>query len=385
MDTLTARERFLRSMAYRSVDRVPYRQPGMWPQTLERWLQEGMPWIEKAENLVGASGLYPGCQYFGFDRWDFIDIKLNAQPPYPETVLEESDRYRIYVDAEGSTRKELRGKASHGGQMSMDTFVDFPAKNRTSWAKFKKCFDPQTGARFPKWWKDLAKIWKQRDYPLVLPLNSERAFGLYSWLRRCMGTVDACTIFFDDPAFAEELLDFYTDFTIDTIHHALHDVDIDCFNIFEDMAGKGGPLLSPNVFKKYLVPRYKRLVEFLRRHNVAYISMDSDGDMRPLIPLLLEMGIDVLWPIEVAAGMEPVELRKEYGRDLRMWGGIDKRELTKGRKEIVHEVLRKVPQLVEDGGYLPHLDHDIPPDIPYDNFLYYLEVLHRACEGRYGA
>ena len=372
-------------MAYQAVDRVFYRQPGMWPQTLDRWLREGMPWIEKAENLVGASGLYPGCQYFGFDRCDYMDIKLNAQPPYPETVLEENERYRTFIDAEGSTRNELKGKTSRGGQMSMDTFVDFPAKTRKGWAEFKQHFDPLTGARFPKWWEDRVKIWRQRDYPLVLPLNSERAFGLYSWLRRCMGTVEACTIFLDDPTFAEELLDFYTQFTMDTIHNALHDVEVDCFNIFEDMAGKGGPLVSPGIFRTFLMPRYKRIVDFVRSHKVACISMDSDGDMKPLIPLILETGIDVLWPIEVAAGMEPVELRKEYGRDLRMWGGIDKRELAKGRKDIEYEVLRKVPQLVEEGGYLPHLDHDIPPDIPYDNFLYYLEILHRACEGRYGA
>src|SRR5208283_4418444 len=170
-------------------------------------------------------------------------------PPFPETTLQEDERYRIFIDAEGSTRKELKGKASFGGQMSMDTFVDFPARTRKGWTEFKKHFDPQTGARFPKWWEDQVRIWRQRDYPLVLPLNSERGCGLYSWLRRCMGTVDACTVLYDDPEFGEELLDFYTDFTIETIHNALHVVEVDCFNFFEDMAGKGGPLLSPFLYR----------------------------------------------------------------------------------------------------------------------------------------
>jgi uroporphyrinogen decarboxylase len=200
-----------------------------------------------------------------------------------------------------------------------------------------------------------------------------------------MGTVDACTVFYDDPAFAEELLDFYTDFTMETIHQALHEVDIDYFNIFEDMAGKGGPLVSPRIFRKFMLPRYRRIADFVRSHGVEFVAMDSDGDVRALIPLIMEAGINILWPLEIAAGVEPLDVRKEYGRDLRLWGGIDKRELAKGRKEVEHELMRQVPALLEDGGYIPHVDHDVPPDVPYDNFLYYLELKRRIAEGRDGA
>ena len=101
--------------------------------------------------------------------------------------------------------------------------------------------------------------------------------------------------------------------------------------------------------------------------------------------MVMEGGINVLWPVEPAAGMEPLELRKEYGRDLRLWGGIDKRALARGRDDIEHELLRKVPALLEDGGYIPMLDHDVPPDVPYDNYLYYVEIKRRIAEGQYGA
>jgi uroporphyrinogen decarboxylase len=189
-------------------------------------------------------------------------------------------------------------------------------------------------------------------------------------------------VFYDDPVFAEELLDFYTQFTMETIHKALHDVQFDYFNIFEDFAGKGGPLVSPKIFKRFLLPRYRQVTDFLHRHGVEFISMDSDGDVRVLIPLIIEAGINCLWPLEVAAGMQPLQIRKEYGRDLRLWGGIDKRELTKGRKEIRAELLRQAPAIIEDGGYIPTLDHDVPPDIPYDNFMTYLEIKRRIIEGR---
>jgi uroporphyrinogen decarboxylase len=358
---------------------------GIWGQTLDRWLSEGMPMVEKQENLIGALGLLSGSDYFGFDRRDYVDVRLDAQPPYLEVVLEETERHRVFIDEEGSTRRALKMGEAHGMRMSMDTFVDFPAKNREDWVEFKKHFNPKDPVRYPKWWEDKVQVWAERDYPVVLPVNSERAFGLYSWLRRCMGTVNACLVLYDEPAYAEELLDFYTDFTIDTIHRALHEVDIDYFNIFEDMAGKGGPLVSPKLFKKFMVPRYRRLTDFLHSHGVEYVSMDSDGDIRALIPLIMEGGINVLWPIEPAAGMEPLELRKEYGRDLRLWGGIDKRALAKGREDIEHELFRKVPALLEDGGYIPMLDHDVPPDVPYDNYLYYLELKRRIAEGQDGA
>ena len=385
METLSDRDRFLRLMRYQTIDRVPYHETPLWGQTIDRWYREGMPPVEREDALLGPMGLYSGSEFFGLDRREYVDVRLDAQPPLPETILEETERYRVFVDEEGTTRKALKVGESRSMRMSMDTFVDFPAKNREEWARFKRRFDPRTPLRYPKWWREKVSIWARRDYTLVLPLNSVHAFGLFSWLRRCMGTVNACTVFYDDPAFAEELLDFYTDFTIETVHKAVHEVPPDYFNIFEDMAGKGGPLVSPRLCKKFMVPRYRRLVDFLGIHGVEFVSLDSDGDLRPLIPLLMEAGIALLWPLEVAAGMEPLELRREYGRDLRLSGGIDKRELAEGktRKDIERELLRKVPALLEDGGYIPTLDHDVPPDVPYDNYLYYLELKRRIAEGRY--
>ena len=379
---LSSRERFLRTLDYKSVDRVPYHSMGLWQQTLERWMAEGLGQVARTEFMVGASGMVCGSEYFGLDRWEYIDIRLDAQPYFKEEVIEETDRYRIFIDQEGATQRIIKDDENLRGVRG---YIDHPAKTREDWARFKKRFDPTTPSRYPFYWEEKVKAMADRDYPTILPMNSASAFGLYSFLRRCMGTEEACVAFYDDPSFAEELLDFYTDFTTETIHHCLHEVKVDCYNIFEDMAGKGGPLVSPSIFKQFLMPRYKRIIEFLNKHGVKWISMDSDGDMWALIPLLIESGINILWPMEIASGMEPLEARKKYGRDLRLWGGLDKRVLAGSREAIEHEVLRKVPALLKDGGYIPFLDHDPHPDIPLDNFYYYLEILRRAAEGRYGA
>jgi len=73
--------------------------------------------------------------------------------------------------------------------------------------------------------------------------------------------------------------------------------------------------------------------------------------------------------------MDVVAMRKKFGRNLIIEGGIDKRVLSKGKKEIEEEVNKKVPELLKDGGYFPGIDHSLPPDVPLENYLYYLKLI----------
>ena len=123
---------------------------------------------------------------------------------------------------------------------------------------------------------------------------------------------------------------------------------------------------------------YRKVNDVLCSAGIDLIMIDTDGDPRVLIPLLLESGINCLYPLEQCnEGMHPAVLRREYGHDLLLWGGIDKRELTKGKKEIDLELQSKIPALLDDGGFIPQLDHLAPPDISYDNWCYYLQ--EKAC------
>ena len=109
--------------------------------------------------------------------------------------------------------------------------------------------------------------------------------------------------------------------------------------------------------------------------------MDSDGNFEVLIPLLLECGINHISPLEQASDMDPIRLRRQYGRDLVLSGGIDKREIAKDKKAIRKELTAKLPQLLERGGYFPALDHTFPPDISYQNFQYYMELKEKLLRG----
>jgi uroporphyrinogen decarboxylase len=123
-----------------------------------------------------------------------------------------------------------------------------------------------------------------------------------------------------------------------------------------------------------MLPRYRKVVDFGRSHGVHLFALDSDGYVHPLIPVWMDAGIDILYPFEVQANMDVLEVRKKYGPDLRMWGGIDKRPLTVGRAAIDRELARVKP-LIDDRGYLPMLDHSATPDTPYENYKYFLERL----------
>jgi uroporphyrinogen-III decarboxylase len=185
-------------------------------------------------------------------------------------------------------------------------------------------------------------------------------------------------LFYDDPVFLEEVLDNRAQLMIEVTDRVLQDTDIDYFAFWEDMAYKTGPLLSPALFKKYLSPRYKRVTEFLRSRGIDLIFVDSDGNVEELIPLWLDAGVNGVWPFEVTAGMDVVRLRKQYGNDLLMIGGLDKRALAQGRDAITREIESKVPWMIERGGYIPQVDHGVPPDVSWDNFCYFNELLRKT-------
>jgi len=193
-----------------------------------------------------------------------------------------------------------------------------------------------------------------------------------------MGTKGVSKAFFAKPSLVHDMMDFIADFAMEVTHRALHDVCPDYFNFFEDFAHKGGPHFSPRIFKEFMLPRYRRVTEFMRQHGVDIIWLGSDGNTEVLIPLLIEAGITCIWPLEAAAGMDSQKIRREHGEDLALSGGIDKREIAKGKKAVEREVMGKVPELIAEGGYIPTLDHSFPPDIAYENFFYYLQVKLKA-------
>jgi len=374
---MTQRERFIRTMTFDHPDRAPNHELGLWGQTYERWLAEGAP-----EEALGGSW-FDGIESLGMDRREFLNVNLGMIPAFEPEVIEETDRYVVHRDGQGIIHKALKEGTVRGTRPSMDQYLRFAVETPEDFEALKQRYDPTDPARYPADYPAIVERLKTRDHPVCLCVNC--AMGLYSNCRVWMGTENLSLAFYDQPALVHDMMEFIADFAIKALRRALQDVEIDYFNYFEDLAYKTGPLISPALFREFMLPRYQRINAFLRSHGVDLITLDSDGNTEVLIPLFIEAGISGHWPCEIAADMEPVKLRREYGRDMAFMGGIDKRALAKGRRAIDEEVLSKVPQLLEAGGYIPYIDHTVPPDVSWQDFLYYMDLKQRCLEGRIGA
>jgi len=356
------------------VDRIPNMEIGLWPQTRERWLHEGMP------KSVGCV-LLAGDPYFQLDGAE--GTALNAAgplPPFEQRVLEETADYLVFVDQRGRTRQGLKVDGRYTS-VCMDHYISFPVKDRRSFLNMRKRYEGNPGARYPApaEWSAFAERSRRADTPFCLN-NIWGDFGFYSMLRDWCGTEGVSCLFYDDPPLIHECLEFLEGYILRLYARALREACFDYIIIHEDLAGKGGPLIGPKLFREFILPHYKRYIRFLKAGGIPVVIVDTDGDFEALIPEFLEAGVDAFNPMEVAAGMDPVAMRRKYGKRFSMVGGVDKREIAKGRRAIDREVERLAP-IVQEGGYIPWIDHTVPPDTSLADFQYYLERKRKVLAG----
>lgn len=353
-------ERFRACMNYEPVDRTPFWAWGAWPETVERWQQEGYD-PDHFDLNMGADARQ------GYGGWFFPD------PPFERRVIAEDAEHILYVNHEGILMREMKNRPAS----SMPQFVKFPVETREEFRRFwKERMRPDLTQRIGADWKEQLRATRRQRGPFIV--ISDRWGGFFGPLRNLVGVERLCTLFYDDPAFVEEMMDADADFIIAIMAQVLEVVAIDAFALWEDMAYKTGPLISPGMVRRYMLPRYRRVVEFLTSRGVPLIGLDSDGRIDALIPVWLDAGLNFLYPFETQAGMDVLAVRREYGRGLRIWGGVDKRALAHGPAAIDAELARLKP-LMEEGGYLPHTDHSIPPDISFADYCYYMQRMEELC------
>ncbi|MCX7599574.1 MAG: hypothetical protein N2512_12025 [Armatimonadetes bacterium] len=352
---MTARERFLETFRFGSPDRPFMMSQWVFPETVERWQNEGMT----PDVHFNA--------YFGFDRMEHVPINLGLIPPIKEKTVEENAEHAVIEDELGGRRKVWKDRG-----IGMPQWISYPLRDRATWEEFKRRLNPHSPCRYPLYWDDLKRCYKGRDYPLGISGGS-----FYGWIRNWMGMENLAVLYYDDPDLVAEMTDYIGDFVLTVIRRAVEEVELDFATYWEDMAMKTGPLISPELFRKYMSPNYRKVVGFLRDAGIDIHMVDSDGNIDQLIPLWLEVGVNCVYPIEIAAGCDPLAYRRHYGRQLLMLGGIDKRALRGTKEEVEAEVMSKVPELVKQGGYSPMVDHAVPPDVPLANFKYYLDLCHQ--------
>ncbi len=360
---LTPLERFRRLMRYEPVDRLPNWELGVWPQAADRWLAEGLP----PDKVRGD--WFSGLPALDHDPKIFAPLNFKLHPCFERLVIEEDEHYEVVRNSLGVVTRALKEGAVGGGRMCMDQYLKFPVENAEDFHLLRKRLDPTDPARYPADWDERVAAWRQRDCPLVLGTNC--SCGFYWAAREWMGTERLSEAFYDQPRLVHEMMEFHADFVIELTRRARADIEFDYLTLNEDLAFKSAPLLSPACFRQFIMPPLKRLIDELKRHGVRYVALDTDGCPERLIAMMMEAGVDILWPIERAAeNNDPRELRRRFGRSLHLWGGVDKREVARGPAAIDAHLAELRP-LVAEGGFVPTLDHTFPPDISREAFEHY--------------
>ena len=347
------RERFNRVMRYQSVDHPPLLAPGPWVSTRRRWEREGCP---------AGVDLH---EYFGLPPFRLASVGIDTLmiPPFKEIILEDKGEFVIKIDRHGARVRNFKEEDS------MPEFLEYAIKGQESLPWLREKFELKAPGRVTPDW--LAKARQVRERGGLLFINGGMYFG---FLNEHMGTEHLLVAYFDDPAFIHAVNELQCSACEFALNTALPEFKIDCVAYHEDMAYRNGSMISPAMFREFMTPYYKRIQAIAVRHGIDLQFLDSDGNVEELIPLWLEVGINILTPMEVAAGMDVVRLRKKFGRELRMFGGFDKRILAAGKKQIRAELERLRP-LIEDGGYIPGIDHGTPPDVSWVNACCYVETL----------
>jgi uroporphyrinogen decarboxylase len=357
---MNARERFHATMHYLPRDRCPIMDFGFWTETLVIWEQYGLP---RGANTDAFFGMDP--------QWIVAPINTHLCPGFPHVVLEDRGETEVVRDSDGVTKEQGKFLGS------IPRHLDHILKDRASWeTEFRPRLDGTRPERYPRNWTDRLNRYRdpERDYPLGINAGS-----LYGWIRNWMGLEAVSMLVYDDLPLFAEMVETVADCIIAAMTPALATgVRFDYALMWEDMCYRAGPLLSPKLFQEVLVPHYQRITRLLRKHGVDIVIVDCDGDISKLVPVWLEAGVNTMFPLEIGAwSADPVAYRRQYGRDLLMVGGLSKRILAGSREEITREVERLAP-LVEEGGYIPTPDHRVPPDVPLDNYLFYLTEAKRV-------
>ena len=360
---LSRRDRFLRTMHCQSVDRRPVYLPKAWPDTLERWRGEGMP-----ADVTNVHE-YLGVARFGFKMTN-ITPAAGPFPPFEQKVVREDDDEIVSIDAYGRTMRQFRSRTS------LPEWIAFPVREPEDLRRYiDEHFDVSTlDARFPADWADRAKAAQARGDVVMID------GGCYYWTLRSIAGIDGASyLLYDCPELVDELCERYFTVVREGLRRAVELVTVDMIGFGEDFAFKNGPLLSPDMFQRLIKPRYAKTMAFAHEHGIELTWHDSDGDCRLLLPHMLEAGVNSTVPCEVAAGMDPVALRREFGRELRIGGGFDKRIVARGPDAVRQELQRLAP-VIREGGFVPGIDHSVPADVSWDQYRHYLDLLVEAVQ-----
>jgi hypothetical protein len=277
-----------------------------------------------------------------------------------EEILEETDEHIIARDARGRRVKLCKGAAT------LPLPLDYPVRDMDDWRRVQPHYE-FSEARLAGDWEKVA-----REHLAAGRVLKAWIPGGFAEPRELMGDEALCVAYYEQPELVHDILSTIGETAFRVLERVTRTVPIDVLNTGEDLAGKSGPLVGPKQVHEFIKPYYRRIWDMVHERGARLFSQDSDGNLEAVIPAFLEAGVNLMYPMEPAAGMDIVKVRERYGKRLALMGGIDKHVLRRSREEIVAELEYKIPPMVRSGGCVLGLDHRIPNGTPLENYRFYV-------------
>jgi uroporphyrinogen decarboxylase len=352
---MTDRERFNNQMHYKPIDRCFNMEFGYWQENYDQW----PIFVDNGIKDEGEANVF-----FNFDKIWCEGGNSYLLPGFDHKVISETADKKIIQNWEG-----LLAEVPKDGHDTIPHFVKSSIVTPDDWKRVK---EERLNRDHPGRKVDVEKIKKAhpptRDYPLGIGTGSQ-----IGWVRNLLTFEGLAYATYDYPDMVEDMVETLAVLVEDGLDQLLPHIDFDYAAGWEDICFKNGPIVSVDFFKNIVMPRYKRISKKLHAHGIDLWYTDCDGDVRQILPLFLEGGINCLFPFEVNGCAHPAELFRDYGKELRIMGGFDKIEMGKGKPEIKKYMESLVP-LVARGGYIPFCDHRCPPNVKPEDYLYYLDL-----------
>jgi len=355
------------------LDRLIRRDWDPFPETIERWKNEG--W-----NGDFSCFHYDPSPYFSLGKnvdldivlVDLVGIDLPVMPKFESKIVNADDKYFYFQTVSGAIEKFTRDK-KRGGEI-MPEYYQMPVECEDDWHyKIKPRLDPNT----PERWGNFA--YADQAAQLVkegIKLYGGSAIGGYMFLRAMLGPEQVMYTLYDNPDMIHDMMRSWLQLVKTCLLRTQEKVPFFKILFGEDIAYKTDLLISPGMIAEFLSPYYADLLDALCSHQEEEIifEIDSDGNMNKFIPIYKTMGFKAFDPFEIAAGNDIVQIGKEHP-DIILLGGIDKRILAKSKEEIKQYLDAIMPYLTKRGGYIPTCDHFIPSNVPFENYQYYRDLV----------
>ena len=299
--------------------------------------------------------------------WDYVPVQWlsgnsGAVTGIAGTVTEDRGDVVFGTDRYGRRTKLIRSSAT------IALPLDYPVSCPDDWLRIKS-------------WYEFSEDRVNRENLLEQKKNTERGAlavigipGAFDEPRQLLGEEGVCVACYEEPEMLLDMEKTFTETALKVIERVGDVVPIDCLVVHEDMAGKSGPLFGPAQIDEFFRPYYSRVWEAAKSCGAKLFSMDSDGDMSPILDNLIDCGLNCIHPMEPVGNNDIVKLRKKYGNKICFKGGIDKHALAKGPEAVRAELEYRLDPCLMGGGTVFGLDHRIPNGVNIETYRYYVNL-----------